>query len=79
MYEDMDVEDWAISDMKKWVPCFVCGPVLHEVSGYSANALREKTRSRRKHGRRYQILHVSFYYSKLMPFLTNIQATQPAL
>jgi hypothetical protein len=55
----MDVEDWAISDMKQWVTTFVCGPVFHEILGYSAHALREKNRSRRKHGRRYHIIHLT--------------------
>ena len=27
-FDDGDCEDWSVPDMKKWVPSFVCGPVL---------------------------------------------------
>jgi hypothetical protein len=33
----MGVEDWAVGDMIKWVPSFVCGAVLDGVTEFSAN------------------------------------------
>ena len=50
-FQDGDVEDWSVADMKKWVPSFVCGPVVDGVTEHTAEALRERIRSRRKKGR----------------------------
>ena len=49
---DGDVEDWGVGDMKRRVPSFVCGPVIDGVTEHTATAVREKTRSRRRNGRR---------------------------
>lgn len=51
-FHDMDVEDWAVGDMMRWVPSFVCGAVLDGVTEFSANTVRQKNRTKRRHGRR---------------------------
>ena len=50
-FTDGDVEDWSIPDMKKWVPSFVCGPIIDGATEHTAKAARERTRNRRRHGR----------------------------
>jgi hypothetical protein len=46
-FEDMDVEDWAVSEMMKWVPFLFCGAMIDGVTEFSANTVRLKKRSRR--------------------------------
>lgn len=51
-YTDGDEEDWAVKEMKLFVPSFKCGRVINGVYEHSAGAFRDRTRRRRKTGRR---------------------------
>ena len=50
-FDDRDLEDWSVSDMKKWVPSFICGPLLDGVIEHTAEAMRERNRIKRRRGR----------------------------
>jgi hypothetical protein len=51
-YTDGDEEDWAVKEMKLFVPHFKCGRVINGVYEHSADAIRDRSRRRRKTGRR---------------------------
>ena len=52
IYTDGDEEDWAVKEMKLFVPTFKCGRVVNGRYEHSAEAIRDRCRTRRITGRR---------------------------
>ena len=70
-FQDGDYEDWSVPDMKKWVPSFVCGPLIDGVTEHTADVLRERTRNRRKKGRTNPIEAVAQEMAPLIAAATS--------
>ena len=70
-YDDGDTEDWSASDMKKRCPGFKCGPIINGSHEYTAEAVREQTRNRRRQGRRNPVAEVM---EDILPLLTQAES-----